>query len=84
MRNRKPIPQRFLPTAYSQQTGPSQPVQVQDVPSGPFDFSFGKAKEEGEGADEVEDEVFKFYQAHLFRTQRYCMHPAFVDGLDWG
>ena len=84
VRHRKPIPQRFLPTAYSQQPGPSQPVQVQDVPSGPFDFSFGRVKEECEGEDEAEDEVCKLFQAYLFRAQRCYMHPASVDGLDWG
>ena len=55
VRHRKPIPHRFHATAYSHQPGPSQPVPVQESPSGPFDFRFGQAEEEGE--DEAEDEV---------------------------
>lgn len=82
VRHRKPIPQRFHPAAYSQQPEPSQPVQVQDIPSGPFDFKFGQAEEEVE--DEAEDQVCQFLQAHPFRAQRHYMHSVFVDGLDWG
>jgi hypothetical protein len=81
VRLRKPIPQRFCATLYSQQPGPGQPVQVQDVPSGPFDFRSGQVEEEGE--DEAEDQVRQYFRAHPFRAQRHYMHPVFVDGLDW-
>lgn len=56
VRHRKPIPQRFHATAYSHQPSPSRPVQVQDIPSGPFDFRFGQVEEEGE--EEAEDQVY--------------------------
>ena len=56
VRHRKPIPNRFHATAYGHQPGPSQPVPVQDNPSGPFDFRFGQAEEEA-GEAEAEDEV---------------------------
>jgi len=59
VRYRKPIPQRFHPTAYGQQPGPSQPVPVQDSPLGPFDFSFGQVEEEG--GDEPDDQVCCFF-----------------------
>jgi len=55
VRHRKPIPQRFQPIAYSQQPGPTQPVQVQDTPLGPPDFKFGQIEGEGEG--EAEDQM---------------------------
>lgn len=55
VRHRKPIPQKFHPAAYSQQPAPSQPVQVQDVPSGHPGPRFEQVKEEG--LDEPEDEV---------------------------
>ena len=58
VRHRKPIPQRFHPSAYSHQPGPSQPAEVQDDPSEPFDFKFEHVEEERE--DEPEDEVFHF------------------------
>jgi len=61
VRHRKPIPQRFHTAAYNQQPVPSQPVQVQDIPSGPFDFKFGQVEEEGE--DEADDQVRYFLSA---------------------
>ena len=76
VRHRKPIPQRFLPTAYSQQPGPSQPVQVQDVSSGPFDFSFGRVKEEGEDEDEAEDEVCKLFPS-AFNPGSTLLYPPY-------
>ena len=88
-RHRKPIPQRFHATAYSQPVSPSQPVQVQDIPSGPFDFSFGQVEGEGEGEDEGDDQVRRRFRASSFPAQLRCMrvvlidgHPTFVDGLD--
>jgi hypothetical protein len=58
VRHRKPIPQRFYPSAYGHQPGPSQPALAQDVSSDSFDFKLGHVEEEGE--DEPADEVFPF------------------------
>jgi hypothetical protein len=89
VRHRKPIPQRPHATAYSQQPEPTQPIQVQDVPSGPFDFRFGQVEEEAE--EEAEDQV-----CHSLNAFIRCSMPLyaccadrrraffFVDGPDWG
>ncbi|KAF9784918.1 hypothetical protein BJ322DRAFT_795491 [Thelephora terrestris] len=55
VRHRKPIPQRFYPSAYGHQPGPSQPALAQDVSSDSFDFKLGHVEEEGE--DEPADEM---------------------------
>lgn len=69
-RHRKPIPQRFHAAAYNQQPMPSLPSQVQDVPSGPFDFRFGQVEEEAE--DEADDQV------HIVFSRR-CMRVVLID-----